>query len=84
MGLIDYFRILKAFIILFLLHICLYEFMFQNQNGIVQEETHGRFKFNIQIQFENNIDTPSYFKMTLFLKVLQKSLPIPVSLCHIQ
>ena len=29
MGLIDYFRILKALIILFLLHICLYEFMFQ-------------------------------------------------------
>ena len=29
MGLIDYFRILKALIILFLLRICLYEFMLQ-------------------------------------------------------
>ena len=33
MGLIDYFGILKALIILFLLHICLYEFMFQIKMG---------------------------------------------------
>ena len=37
MGLIDYFRILKALIILFLLYICAN--YVPNQNGKVQEET---------------------------------------------
>ena len=76
----DYFGILKALIILFSLHICLYEFMFQN--GKFQEETPGRFKFRC---CENNIETFHYFKMTLPLfQVVQKSLPIPLLLCHIQ
>ena len=53
-----------------------------NQNGNAQEETAGRLKFRC---CENNIETVCYFKMTLPLfEVLQKSLPIPLSLCHIQ
>ena len=51
-----------------------------NQNGKAQEETAGKFRC-----CENNIETVRYFKMTLPLfEVLQKSLPIPLSLCHIQ
>ena len=53
-----------------------------NQNGKAQEETAGKLKFRC---CENNIETVRYFKMTLSLfEVLQKSLPIPLSLCHIQ
>ena len=40
-----------------------------------------RFEFRC---FENNIESLRYFKMTLPLfQVLQKSLLIPLSLCHI-
>ena len=56
-----------------------------NQNWKGQEET----QVDIYIfQFrccENNIEALPYFKMTLpFFQVLQKSPPIPLSLCHIQ
>ena len=45
-------------------------------------ETPGRFKFRC---YKKNIETLSNFKMTLpIFQVLQKSLPIPLSHCHIQ
>ena len=71
-GLIDYSRILKALIILFLLYI-LYESLERNTS---------RFQFRC---CENSVKTLRYFKMTLPLfQVLQISLPIPLSLCHIK
>ena len=46
------------------------------------EEMAGRFKFRC---CENKIETLPYFKMTLSLvQILQKSLPIPLSFCHIK
>ena len=47
-----------------------------------KKKTPGRFKFRC---CEDNIETLRYFKLTLPLfQVLQKSLPIPLSHCHIQ
>ena len=80
MGLIDYFKILKTIIILFLLYICSTNNV-PNQNVKVQEET----------LLDSNSDAVKttlqlcYFKMTLPLfKVLQKFLPIPLSIYHMQ
>ena len=51
MGLIDYFRILKTIIILFLLYICMNNV--PNQNVKVQEETLAKSNSDP----ENNIET---------------------------
>ena len=53
-----------------------------NQNGQVLEETLAR---SISDEVKTTLWRLRYFKTTLaFLVVLQKSLPIPLSLCHIQ
>ena len=80
MGLLDYFRILNALVILFLLFVCMN--YVPNQNGEVLEETLVGFN-------SDDVKTPlkglRCFKMTLpVLQVLQKSLLIPLSLCYTQ
>ena len=78
MGLLDYFRILKAFIILFLLFICMNYVL--NQNGKVLGETLAGFNLD---HVKTKLRRLRCFKMTLpLLQVLQKSLPIPLSLCY--
>ena len=54
-----------------------------NQNGKVLEETlAGSNSDAVKITLRQRL---RYFKMTFpLLQVLQKSLPIPLSLCHIQ
>ena len=79
LGLIDYFRIFKAFRILFLLFACMN--YLPNQHGEVLAETLAGFNSDAVKTF-----IPlCYSKMTLpLLQVFQKSLPIPLSLCHTQ
>ena len=79
MGLIDYFRILKALINLFLLFVCVS--YVPNQNGKVLEETLAgsdlaAVKTTLR-QYQR------YFKTTLPLLTVFQSLPIFLSLCHI-
>ena len=77
-GLIDYFRILKALMILFLLYI--YRNYVPNQNEKVQEETLADSNSEAL-----KTETLRYFKRNLPLfQVFQKSLPTPLSLCHIE
>ena len=53
-----------------------------NQNGKVLEETLAGFNRDA---VKTTLRSLLYLKMTLpFLQVLQKSLPIPLSVCHIQ
>ena len=78
MGLIDYFRILKAVIILFLLFVCMN--YVQNQN----EKLKMLAGLNSDA-VKSTLRNLHYFKMTLpLLQVLQKSFPILLSLCHTQ
>ena len=77
-GLIDYFRILKALMILFLLYI--YRNYVPNQNEKVQEETLADSNSEAV-----KTETLRCFKWNLPLfQVFQKSLPTPLSLCHIE
>ena len=74
MGLLDYFRILKALIILFLLFVCMN--YVPNQNGKVLEETLAGFNSD---DVKTTLRRLRFFKMTLpFLQVLQKSRLIPL------
>ena len=78
MGLVGYFRILKALIILFLLLVCMN--YVPNQNGKVLEETLAGFNLN---DVETTLKRLHCFIMTLpLLQVLHKSLPISLSLCY--
>ena len=53
-----------------------------NQNGKVLEETLAVFNSDA---VKTKLRSLRYFKMTLPpLQVIKKSLPIPLSLCHIQ
>ena len=80
LGLIDYFRIFKALIILFLLFVCMN--YVPNQNAKGREETLAGFNSDA---VKTTLRCLCYFKMTFpLLQVLQKSLPIPLSLCHTQ
>ena len=80
MVLLDYFRILKALIILFLLFVCMN--YVPNQNGKVLEETLAGFNSD---DVKKTLRRLRYFTMTLFLlQVLQKSQLIPLSLCYTQ
>ena len=82
MGLFDYFKILKALIILFLLHICLLELFSKSQwegsGKTLADSNSDAVKTTLTVYLR-------YFNITLPLfQVLQKSLPIPLSLCHIK
>ena len=78
MVLLDYFRILKALIILFLLFVCMN--YVPNQNGKVLEETLAGFNSD---DLKTTLRHLRCFKMTLpLLQVLQKSDLIPLSLCY--
>ena len=87
-ALVDYFRILKALIILFLLfELCLLSLLFSylnyvpNQNDKVLKERLAGFNSDAVKSALRHLP----FKMTLPLfQVLQKSLPISLSLCHKQ
>ena len=75
--LLDYFRILKPLIILFLLYLCMNHV--PNQIGKVLEETLPGFNLD---DVKTTLSSPCCFKMTLpLLQVLQKILPILQSLC---
>ena len=79
-GLIDYFRILKALINLSLLFVCM-SYVF-NQNGKVQEETLTEPN---SVVMKATLRRLRYFKMILpLLPVLQKSLLISLSFWYIQ
>ena len=74
MGLLDYFRILKTLIILFLLFVCMN--YVPNENGKVLEETLAGFNSD---DVKTTLRRLRFFKMTLpFLQVLQKSRLIPL------
>ena len=78
MALLDYFRNLKALIILSLIFV----FMnyVPNQNGKVLEETLAGFNSD---DLKTTLRYLRCFKMTLpLLQVLQKSDLIPLSLCY--
>ena len=78
MALLDYFRNLKALIILSLIFV----FMnyVPNQNGKVLEETLAGFNSD---DLKTTLRHLRCFKMTLpLLQVLQKSDLIPLSLCY--
>ena len=76
-GLLDYFRILKALIILFLLFVCMN--YIPNQNEKVIEETLAGFNSD---DVETTLRRLRSFKMTVpLLQFLRKSHPIPLSLC---
>ena len=87
-ALVDYFRILKALIILFLLfELCLLSLLFSylnyvpNQNDKVLKETLAGFNSDAVKSTLRHLP----FKMILPLfQALQKSLPISLSLCHKQ
>ena len=87
-ALVDYFRILKALIILFLLfELCLLSLLFSylnyvpNQNDKVLKETLAGFNSDAVKSTLRHL----HFKMTFPLfQALQKSLPISLSLCHKQ
>ena len=79
MGLIDYSRSFKALLKLYLLFVCMS--YFENQNGKVLEET----------LTESNPDALKtivkhlrYFIFYFESQAFQTSVPIPLSLCHIQ
>ena len=77
LGLVEYFRISKALVILLYI---LYE-LWSKSKWEVQEETLADFNSDV-VKTTLRL---RYFKMTLPLfQVLQKSLPIPQSLCDIQ
>ena len=79
-GLIYYFRILKALINLSLLFVCM-SYVF-NQNGKVQEETLTEPN---SVVMKATLRRLRYFKMILpLLPVLQKSLLISLSFWYIQ
>ena len=78
MSLLDYFRILKALLILFLLFVCMN--YVPNQNGKVLEETLAGFNSR---DVDRTLRCLRCFKMTLqLLQVFQKSRPIPLSLFY--
>ena len=78
MGLVDHFRILIALINLLLLFICMN--YVPNQNRKFLEETLAGSNSD---DMKTILRRLRYFKMTLpLLQVLQKSLPISLSLCH--
>ena len=80
MGLLDYFRILKALTILFLLFVCMN--YVPKQNGKVLEETLAGFNSD---DVKTTLRRLHCFKMTLpLLQTLQKSLPISLSLYYTQ
>ena len=80
MGLLDYFKILKAFKILFLLFFCMN--YVPNQSVKVLEETLAGFNSD---DVKTTLRRLGCFKMTLpLLQVLQKSHLIPLSLCYTQ
>ena len=81
MGLIDYFRYLKALIMLFLIFVCIN--YVPNQNGKVHEETLAGFNSDaVKTTLRRRL---RYFKMIFpLLQVLQKSLHIPLTLYFIQ
>ena len=77
LGLVEYFRISKALVILLYI---LYE-LWSKSKWEVQEETLADFNSDV-VKTTLRL---RYFKMTLPLfQVHQKSLPIPQSLCEIQ
>ena len=80
MRLLDYFRILEALTILFLLFVCMN--YVPKQNGKVPEKTPAGFNSD---DVKTTLRRLRCFKMTLpHLQVLQKSHLIPQSLCHTQ
>ena len=80
MGLIDYFRILIALMILYLLFVCLN--YVRSQNGKILEETLAGFNSD---DVKTTLKRLLYFEMIIpFFQILQKSLPVPLSLCHTQ
>ena len=82
LGLIDYFRTLKAFTILFLLIVCMSYVAIQNRNVLGKKIPTSPNSDDIKTSLRKHL---RYFKMTIpLLQVLQKSLPIPMSLSHIQ
>ena len=80
MVLLDYFRVLKALIILFLLFVCMNYVL--NQNWKVLEEMLAGFNSD---DVKTTLRRLRCFKMTIpLLQVLQKSHPIPLSPCYTQ
>ena len=80
MGLVDYFKIWKASIILSLLFVCIQ--YVPNQNEKVLEEMLAGFNTDV---LKTTLRHLCYLKMTLcLLQVFKKSLPIPLSLCYTQ
>ena len=80
MGLVDYFRTLKALRILFLLFF--YIHYVPNENGKVLEETLAGSNLD---SVKTTLSCLRYFKITLLLlQVLHKFVPIPLSLCQVQ
>ena len=80
MGLLDYFKILKALIILFLLFACMN--YVPNENEKVLEETLAGFNSD---HVKTTLRRLHCFKITLpLLQVLKKSCPIPLSLIYTQ
>ena len=80
MKLLDYFRIFNALVILFLLFVSMK--YVPNQNGKVLEETLTGFNLD---DVKTTLRHVRCFKMILpLLQVLQKSCPIPLSLCYTQ
>ena len=78
--LIDYFRILKALMILFLLFVC--KNYVPYQNGKVMEEALIGSKSYVM---KTTLSCLYYFKITLaLLQILQKILSSPLSVCHIK
>ena len=79
MELLDYFRILKALIISFLLFVCL--IYVPNQNGKILEETLAGFNLD---DVKTTLRHLRFFKMTVpLLQALQKSHPYSsVTLLH--
>ena len=80
MGLLDYFRILKSLIILFLFLLFACMNYVSNQNEKILAETLAGFNSD---HAKTTLRSLCCFKMTLpLLQVLQKSRPIPLSLCY--
>ena len=80
MGLIDSFRILIALMILYLLFVCLN--YVRSQNGKTLEETLAGFNSD---DVKTTLKRLLYFEMIIpFFQILQKSLPVPLLLCHTQ
>ena len=80
MGLIDSFRILIALMILYLLFVRMN--YVRSQNGKTLEETLAGFNSD---DVKTTLKRLLYFKMIIpFFQILQKSLPVPLLLCHTQ